>query len=55
MPTVATPSMAAILRKSQLGSQFSTLYTMGEKLTDGVINEFADSDGLLNAYGPTEA
>ncbi|ORY07062.1 amino acid adenylation [Basidiobolus meristosporus CBS 931.73] len=49
----ATPTMAALLHRAKLPT-VNTLITIGEMLTQRVVNEW--SDGFLhNAYGPTEA
>lgn len=49
---MATPSMAAMLRPEKIGSKFE-LWTMGEKLSDSVIEKFsrpAKGYVLCNAY-----
>ncbi|KIK69417.1 hypothetical protein GYMLUDRAFT_152778 [Collybiopsis luxurians FD-317 M1] len=65
---MATPSFAAMLNPERLGSPTSRsylergvkfeLWTMGEKLSEKVIEAFSRPDEgfvLCNAYGPTEA
>ncbi|KAK6597222.1 hypothetical protein QC760_009075 [Botrytis cinerea] len=57
---MATPSMAALLRRSKLTS-LKSLWTMGETVLRKNIEDFArspspdQSSELCNAYGPTEA
>ncbi|KAF7879696.1 uncharacterized protein EAF02_007866 [Botrytis sinoallii] len=57
---MATPSMAALLRRSKLIS-LKSLWTMGETVLRKNIEDFArlpspdQSSELCNAYGPTEA
>ncbi|THV48912.1 hypothetical protein BGAL_0221g00110 [Botrytis galanthina] len=57
---MATPSMAALLRRSKLTS-LRSLWTMGETVLRKNIEDFArlpspdQSSELCNAYGPTEA
>ncbi len=49
---MATPSMAALLRPERIGDAFE-LWTMGEKLSDSVINAFCRPEKgyvLCNAY-----
>lgn len=54
---MSTPSMAATIRRSKLLS-IRSLWTMGETLLRKNIDDFAcsgtNTDGLCNAYGPTE-
>lgn len=50
---MATPSLAGLIRPSELLT-LKHLWTMGESLSQTVIDKFARDFTLVNAYGPTE-
>ena len=50
---MATPSLAGLIRPSELLT-LKHLWTMGESLSQTVIDKFAQDFTLVNAYGPTE-
>ncbi|OJI99544.1 hypothetical protein ASPVEDRAFT_125172 [Aspergillus versicolor CBS 583.65] len=50
---MATPSLAGLIRPSELLT-LKHLWTMGEALSQTVIDKFARDFTLINTYGPTE-